>query len=90
MGSNPSTESNYKSAISSKNKMQMLCMRCWTTTKDSNRKGSQSTSQLNLQRMVATGCVPSVVANHSPGDNTQIPDASTTRAAVAPPMNCGS
>ncbi|KZV18234.1 G-type lectin S-receptor-like serine/threonine-protein kinase [Dorcoceras hygrometricum] len=55
MGSNPSTESNYKSAISSKNRMQMLCMRCWTTTKDSNRKGSQSTAQLNLQQMVATG-----------------------------------
>ncbi|KZV28720.1 aspartate aminotransferase, chloroplastic [Dorcoceras hygrometricum] len=89
MGSNPSMESNYKTAINSKNKMQMLCMRCWSTTKDSNRKGSQSTSQLYLQQMVATGCVPSVVANHSPGDNTPIPDASTTRPAVAQPMNCG-
>ncbi|KZV22860.1 hypothetical protein F511_27539 [Dorcoceras hygrometricum] len=31
MGSNPSTESNYKTAVNSKNKMQMLCMRKETT-----------------------------------------------------------
>ncbi|KZV31147.1 hypothetical protein F511_24593 [Dorcoceras hygrometricum] len=31
MGSNPSTESNYKTAVKSKNKMQMLCMRPGTT-----------------------------------------------------------
>ncbi|KZV37058.1 hypothetical protein F511_05298 [Dorcoceras hygrometricum] len=41
MGSNPSTKRNYKSAVNSKNKMQMLCMRCWTTTNGSNRKGIQ-------------------------------------------------
>ncbi|KZV43895.1 hypothetical protein F511_34950 [Dorcoceras hygrometricum] len=88
MGLNPSTESKHKTASNNKNKMQMLCTRWWTTTKSSNRKGSQSTAQLNLQQMVATGCVPSVVANHSPEDNTRIPDASTTRPAVAQPMNC--
>ncbi|KZV24039.1 hypothetical protein F511_43232 [Dorcoceras hygrometricum] len=84
MGSNPSTESNYKSAISSKNKMQMLCMICWTTTKDSNRTGSQRTAQLNLQQMVATGCVPIVVASHSPGHNTRIPDASNNSTCCCP------
>ncbi|KZV29809.1 hypothetical protein F511_22583 [Dorcoceras hygrometricum] len=31
MGSNPSTESNYKTTVNSKNKMQMLCMRKETT-----------------------------------------------------------
>ncbi|KZV34554.1 hypothetical protein F511_12619 [Dorcoceras hygrometricum] len=31
MGSNPRTESNYKTAVNSKNKMQMLCMRPGTT-----------------------------------------------------------
>ncbi|KZV19950.1 hypothetical protein F511_25308 [Dorcoceras hygrometricum] len=47
MGSNPSTESNYKSAVSSKNKMQMLCMRCWTTTQrlQPERKSKHSSTE---------------------------------------------
>ncbi|KZV53093.1 hypothetical protein F511_19764 [Dorcoceras hygrometricum] len=43
MGSNPSTESNYKTAVNSKNKMKMLCMR------------KETTAQRNLQqKYVAT------------------------------------
>ncbi|KZV30927.1 galactose oxidase-like [Dorcoceras hygrometricum] len=38
MGSNPSTERNYKTAVNSKNKMQMLCMR------------KETTAQRNLQQ----------------------------------------
>ncbi|KZV29854.1 hypothetical protein F511_06706 [Dorcoceras hygrometricum] len=38
MGSNPSSESNYKTAVNSKNKMQMLCMR------------KETTAQRNLQQ----------------------------------------
>ncbi|KZV21331.1 MLO-like protein [Dorcoceras hygrometricum] len=37
MGSNPSTESNYKTAVNSKNKMQMLCMRPGTTAEGYNQ-----------------------------------------------------
>ncbi|KZV48398.1 alpha-glucan water dikinase, chloroplast precursor [Dorcoceras hygrometricum] len=37
MGSNPSTESNYKTAVNSMNTMQMLCMRCGTTAEGYNQ-----------------------------------------------------
>ncbi|KZV18781.1 hypothetical protein F511_15019 [Dorcoceras hygrometricum] len=37
MGSNPSTESNYKTAVNSKNKMQMLCMQPGTTAEGYNQ-----------------------------------------------------
>ncbi|KZV47922.1 mitochondrial-processing peptidase subunit alpha-like [Dorcoceras hygrometricum] len=37
MGSNPSTESNYKTAVNNKNKMQMLCMRPGTTAEGYNQ-----------------------------------------------------
>ncbi|KZV40535.1 hypothetical protein F511_40012 [Dorcoceras hygrometricum] len=87
MGSNPSTESNYKSAVNSRNKMHMLCMRCWTqlmTPTEKGSQGSQCTAQLNLQQTVATGCVPSVVMSHSPGHNTRIPDASNDLTCGCP------
>ncbi|KZV41979.1 hypothetical protein F511_29506 [Dorcoceras hygrometricum] len=38
MGSNPCTESNYKTAVNSKNKMQMLCMQPGTTVEGYNQR----------------------------------------------------
>ncbi|KZV47120.1 hypothetical protein F511_14865 [Dorcoceras hygrometricum] len=87
MGSNPSTESNYKSAVNGKNKMQMLCMRYWTTMMTPTEKGSQGRSMHSSTESattVATGCVPSVVASHSPGHNTRIPDASKNSPCGCP------
>ncbi|KZV19942.1 phytoene synthase [Dorcoceras hygrometricum] len=37
MGSNPSTESNYKTAVNSKNKMQMVCIQPGTTAEGYNQ-----------------------------------------------------
>ncbi|KZV28771.1 hypothetical protein F511_29835 [Dorcoceras hygrometricum] len=37
MGSNPNTESNYKTTVNSKNKMQMLCMQPGTTAEGYNQ-----------------------------------------------------
>ncbi|KZV46584.1 hypothetical protein F511_39406 [Dorcoceras hygrometricum] len=54
MGSNPSTESNYKTAVSSKDKMQMLCMKNGTTAEGYNRRKEPKDSniaQRNLQRI---------------------------------------
>ncbi|KZV24883.1 hypothetical protein F511_22565 [Dorcoceras hygrometricum] len=87
MGSNPSTESNYKSAVNSKNKMQMLCMRYWTTMMTPTEKGSQGRSMHSSTESattVATGCVPSVVARHSSGHNTRIPDVSNNSPCGCP------
>ncbi|KZV38941.1 hypothetical protein F511_17017 [Dorcoceras hygrometricum] len=47
MGLNPSTESNYKTTVNSKNKMQMLCMRPGTTTGGYNQ--GRETKKLNAQ-----------------------------------------
>ncbi|KZT76824.1 hypothetical protein F511_46151 [Dorcoceras hygrometricum] len=50
MGSNPSTESNYKTAENSKNKMQMLCMQPGTTAEGYNQerepKNSNSSTEI--------------------------------------------
>ncbi|KZV24086.1 pentatricopeptide repeat-containing protein [Dorcoceras hygrometricum] len=49
MGSNPSTESNYKTAVNNKNKMQMLCMRKETT--------AQRDLQQKYVATLATRCI---------------------------------
>ncbi|KZV43925.1 hypothetical protein F511_31425 [Dorcoceras hygrometricum] len=58
------TESNYKTAVNSKNKMQMLCMRPGTTTGGYNQgrepKNSMHSSTKSATT-VATGCVQSVL-----------------------------
>ncbi|KZV54031.1 hypothetical protein F511_29649 [Dorcoceras hygrometricum] len=47
MGSNTSTESNYKTAVNSKNKMQMLCMQPGTTAEGYNQ--GRDPKKLNAQ-----------------------------------------
>ncbi|KZV23144.1 hypothetical protein F511_24978 [Dorcoceras hygrometricum] len=78
MGSNPSTESNYKTTVNSKNKMQMLCMRKETTAQ-----------RILQQKHVATLTTRRIgemrVRNHSspshPGKKTE--KQQRTKAAIA-------
>ncbi|KZV47678.1 GATA zinc finger domain-containing protein 14-like [Dorcoceras hygrometricum] len=89
MGSNPSTESNYETAVNNKNKMQMLCMQPGTTAEGYNQgrepKNSMHSSTEICNRILGhgecriCGCYP-LTPTRPP-----LPDASTTQ-----PMNCGS
>ncbi|KZV41724.1 hypothetical protein F511_29989 [Dorcoceras hygrometricum] len=94
MGSNPSMERNYKSAMNSKDKMQMLCMKNGTTAEGYNRRReprNSSTAQLNLQRMVATSVCTSI--RKLPAHLYTTPEYQmnqTAQPAVAQLMNCGS
>ncbi|KZV44223.1 hypothetical protein F511_13865 [Dorcoceras hygrometricum] len=62
MGSNPSTESNYKTAVNSKNKMQMLCMKPGTTAEGYNQgrepKNSMHSSTEICNRICGHGAQP--------------------------------
>ncbi|KZV58303.1 hypothetical protein F511_01154 [Dorcoceras hygrometricum] len=56
MGSNPSTESNYKTSVNSKNKRQMLCMRKetkaqWKLQQNMWPRRSYSVQQMKIQQM---------------------------------------
>ncbi|KZV55556.1 1,4-dihydroxy-2-naphthoate polyprenyltransferase, chloroplastic [Dorcoceras hygrometricum] len=92
MGSNPSTESNYKTAVTSKNKMQMLCMRPGTTTEGYNQgrepKNSMHSSTESAIDMCGHGECRTCGSYPLTPTRPQIPDASTAQPAVAQPMNC--
>ncbi|KZV54291.1 hypothetical protein F511_34734 [Dorcoceras hygrometricum] len=94
MGSNPITESNYKTAVNSKNKMQMLCMRPETTAECYNQgrepKNSMHSSTGSAIDMCGHGECRTCGSYPLTPTRPPIPDASTAQPAVAQPMNCGS
>ncbi|KZV24577.1 hypothetical protein F511_10218 [Dorcoceras hygrometricum] len=62
MGSNPSTESNYKSAMNSKDKMQMLCMKNGTTAKGYHRrKEAKELNHISTESATNSGHVEALV-----------------------------
>ncbi|KZV54005.1 ankyrin repeat and zinc finger domain-containing protein 1 [Dorcoceras hygrometricum] len=93
MGSNPSTESNYKTAVNSKNKMQMLCMRPGTTAEGYNQgrepKNSMHSSTESAIDMCGHGECRTCGSYPLTPTHPPIPDASTAQPAVAQHMNCG-
>ncbi|KZV58437.1 hypothetical protein F511_31272 [Dorcoceras hygrometricum] len=91
MGSNPSTESNYNTAVNSKDKMQILCMKNGTTAEGYNRRREPKDSNLaqrNLQRICGHGVCRTCGRYPLTPTRTPLPDASTAQPAVAQPMNC--
>ncbi|KZV55505.1 putative LRR receptor-like serine/threonine-protein kinase [Dorcoceras hygrometricum] len=94
MGSNPSTESNYKTTVNSKNKMQMLCMRPGTTVEGYNQvrepKNSMHISTESTIDMCGHGECRTCGSYPLTPTRPPIPDASTAQPVVAHPMNCGS
>ncbi|KZV46752.1 hypothetical protein F511_30190 [Dorcoceras hygrometricum] len=94
MGSNPNTESNYKTAVKGKNKMQMLCMRPGTTAEGYNQgrelKNSMHSSTESAIDMCGHGECRTCGSYPLKPTLPPISDASTSQPAVAQPMNCGS
>ncbi|KZV54390.1 hypothetical protein F511_18059 [Dorcoceras hygrometricum] len=62
MGSNPSTESNYKTTLNSKNKMQMLCMQPGTTAEGYNQRREPNNS-MHSSTEIATEYVATFYLN---------------------------
>ncbi|KZV42659.1 hypothetical protein F511_29529 [Dorcoceras hygrometricum] len=93
MGSNPSTESNYKTTVNIKNKMQMLCMRPGTTAEGYNQGREPKNSMHSSTEFAIDKCGHGEcrTCGRYPLTPTRppIPDASIARPAVAQPMNCG-
>ncbi|KZV32649.1 hypothetical protein F511_33423 [Dorcoceras hygrometricum] len=56
MGSNPSTESNYKTAVNSKNKMQMLCIRPGITAEGYNQEREPKNSMHSSTKAAIDMC----------------------------------
>ncbi|KZV55022.1 hypothetical protein F511_33766 [Dorcoceras hygrometricum] len=80
MWSNPSTESNYKTAVNNKNKMQMLCMQPGTTAEGYNQEREPKNSMHSSTEICNRIC------GHA-GTREQIPPAGTrrnTQNGVAP------
>ncbi|KZV24358.1 hypothetical protein F511_25899 [Dorcoceras hygrometricum] len=83
MGSNPSTERNYKTAVNSKNKMQMLCMRKGTTAEGYNQgrepKNSMHSSTESAIDMCGHGECRTCGSYPLSPTRPPIPDASTAQ-----------
>ncbi|KZV24481.1 putative polygalacturonase [Dorcoceras hygrometricum] len=80
MGSNPSTESNYKTAVNSKNIMQMLCMQPGTTAEGYNQgrepKNSMHISTEICNRICGHDANSRAPAAGQPDASYRKPDAS--------------
>ncbi|KZV42529.1 leucine-rich repeat protein kinase family protein [Dorcoceras hygrometricum] len=64
MGSNPSTESNYKTVVNSKNKMQMLCMQPGTTAEGYNQ-GREPKNSMHSSTEICNGICGHDLNNNS-------------------------